>query len=318
MKGVTPAFPERSSSAIVAGGERAATVGRRLESGRSGISSAARGESARPTCAAARAVQAARTRRTLLVSTDPASSLGDVLGVTVSSSPRPVLRAGRLSAANLDAAGAFSAWLSPRRDLLSAIALRGTYLDDEDVGRLLQLSLPGLDEIVGLLAVVRMAATTSCDTVIVDSAPTGHTLRLLDAPDLLTGAARLFDRLQAHHREVVSAVRGRYTADAADQLILELEEEGLALLRMLRDRTVTRMSWVTDAEPMALEETADAIAALSGRGMRPDALIVNRLAASRTMCRWCDARRAVRGTGARAARAPAAGSRLVRVAGVRR
>ena len=142
-----------------------------------------------------------------------------MLGVTVGSSPRRVLRAGRLSAANLDAARAFRRWLAPRRDLLAAIALRGTYLDEEDVGRLLQLSLPGLDEIVGLLAVVRMAATASYD----DGhrrhrAHRPHAAAARAAPSLLGSAARLLDTLQSHHREVVSArARAATRPDAADR-----------------------------------------------------------------------------------------------------
>ena len=65
-----------------------------------------------------------------------------------------------LYAANVDASTAFERWLAPRRALLAAIALRGTYLDDEDVARLLKLSLPGIDEVIGLLEITRMAAAS--------------------------------------------------------------------------------------------------------------------------------------------------------------
>ena len=92
--------------------------------------------------------------------------------------------------------------------------MRGTYLDDEDVARLLALSLPGIDEVIGLIEVVRLGA--GFDRVVVDTAPTGHTLRLLAAPVLLERVAALLDGLQSHHRAVVSALRGAYRADAAD------------------------------------------------------------------------------------------------------
>ena len=87
---------------------------------------------------------------------------------------------------------AFERWLAPRRELLATIALRGTWLDDEDVARLLGLSLPGIDEVVGLLEIARMAraATERSIDVVVDTAPTGHTLRLLAAPALLGRVAR--------------------------------------------------------------------------------------------------------------------------------
>ncbi|HEY7058729.1 MAG TPA: ArsA family ATPase, partial [Vicinamibacterales bacterium] len=244
------------------------------------------------TCAAAFAIRSATRHRTLLVSTDPASSLSDALGLRVGSAPRPVPGSGQLWAANLDAAKVFASWLAPRRDLIASMALRGTYLDEEDVGRLLRLSLPGLDEIVGLLGLVRLASKGRYDEVIVDTAPTGHTLRLLSAPSLFGVAARLLDGFQAHHREVVSALRGRYTADAADRLIVELEADGATLAGMLRDREVTRLSWVCHAEPMALEETADAIATLTASGLRPRTIVANRLGAgSEPSCDWCEARR---------------------------
>ena len=109
------------------------------------------------TCAAIEAVAAARRGPTLLVTTDPASSLSAVLDVEVGSNPAPVRGAAGLYAANVDAARAFQRWLEPRRELLASIALRGTYLDEEDVSRLLNLSLPGIDEIIGLVEVIRLA-----------------------------------------------------------------------------------------------------------------------------------------------------------------
>src|SRR5688572_15041244 len=169
------------------------------------------------------AIDAAAHGRTLLITTDPASSLSAVLDVPVDAEPALVPGTQHLCAANVDAKRAFGRWLSQRRDLVATIAVRGTYLDDEDVARLLKLSLPGIDEVVGLLEVVRMArngepGAARFDRVVVDTAPTGHTLRLLAAPALLGRVARLLDSLQSHHRAVVSALRGSYSGDAADVL----------------------------------------------------------------------------------------------------
>jgi arsenite-transporting ATPase len=244
------------------------------------------------TCAAIFALEAAESGPTLLVTTDPASSLSDALGVRVGSGPAAVRGAKDLYAANIDAAAAFARWLAPRRDLLAAIALRGTYLDEEDVARLLKLSLPGIDEIVGLLEITRMTAEGSAyRTVVVDTAPTGHTLRLLAAPALLGRVAAVLDSLQAHHRTVVSALRGAYHTDAADSLIVELDRDGEALVAALRDRDATTVSWITLPEPMSLEETSDAIAALDASGIRVDRLIVNRMTPHDRDCEWCEARR---------------------------
>ena len=242
------------------------------------------------------AIGAASRRRTRLLTTDPASSLSAVLDVPVGSRPSPVPGAGQLHAANVDARRGFDRWLSERRDLLATIAVRGTYLDDEDVSRLLKLSLPGIDEVVGLLEVVRLATghdeDEPFDQVIVDTAPTGHTLRLLAAPALLARVASLLDSLHSHHRAVVSALRGSYRADAADGLIQDLERDATSLTTLLRDRERTRLTWVTLPEPMAMEETTDAIAALKQAGIVVTRLIVNRMTPPPpSRCTWCIPRR---------------------------
>ena len=217
-----------------------------------------------------------------------------MLDVPVGSVPDAVPGAKGLDVANVDAKRAFQRWLAPRRDVLQTIAVRGTYLDEEDVGRLLKLSLPGIDEVIGLLEVVRMArdADTPYSHVVVDTAPTGHTLRLLAAPVLLGRVAGLLNSLHSHHRAVVSALRGAYRTDAADALILEMDREGEELGALLRDPGISDIAWVTLPEPMALEETSDAIAALEAAGIHVGRLIVNRMTAPPPgRCAWCDARR---------------------------
>jgi len=257
------------------------------------------------TCAAMFAVDSAATRRTLLVTTDPASSLPAVLGTRVGAAPSRVRGTRDLFAASVHAASAFERWLAPRREILSTIALRGTYLDEEDVARLLNLSLPGIDEVIGLVEAMRLGE--GFDRVVVDTAPTGHTLRLLASPVLLGRVAVVLDALQSHHRAVVGALRGSYRADAADALIVELDREAESLAARLRDRSATEVTWVTLPEPMALEETADAIDALESEGIHVDRLIVNRVtprddrpvapqprargSRGEGGCAWCEARR---------------------------
>jgi arsenite/tail-anchored protein-transporting ATPase len=219
--------------------------------------------------------------------------LSAVLKTAVGAAPAVVRGSPRLYAASVDASTAFARWLAPRKDLLAAIALRGTYLDEEDVARLLRLSLPGIDEVIGLLEITRMVGGPErFETVVVDTAPTGHTLRLLAAPALLGRVAGVLDSLQSHHRAVVSALRGSYREDAADSLIAELEQEGETLAAMLRDPAASAVTWVTLPEPMALEETADALAALAAAGIAVCRLVVNRITpASQERCEWCRARR---------------------------
>jgi arsenite-transporting ATPase len=233
------------------------------------------------TCAAAIAFRSAHHCRTLLVSTDPAASVRRSFGF----SGRPA----RLDVRAIDARAAFRAWLAPREDLLAAIAVRGTYLDEDDVHRLLALSLPGIDEVAALLEIVRLSESRY-ERVVVDTAPTGHTLRLLAMPVLAARMAEVLDGLQLHHRGVVRALTGRYREDAADRLIASLAEDSTLLTTRLRDERQSEFVWVTLPEPMALEETADALTALAASRIRVRTLIVNR-ATPRGGCEWDAARR---------------------------
>ena len=213
----------------------------------------------------------------------------------LSAVPRPIpLRRGVLHAAEIDAPRALERWLAERRDTLERIALRGTWLDEDDVSRLLQLSLPGIDELAALFEIARAGRSGRYDLIVVDTAPTGHTLRMLAMPDSLRAVARVFDRMQAKHRVIVEALRGRWTPDAEDALIEAIDAEGRDLWTLLRDPEAVRVSWVTLPESMAIEETVDAAGALSKAGISLHDIIVNRLTPPPDRrCGWCDGRRAL-------------------------
>jgi len=113
-------------------------------------------------------------------------------------------------------------------------------------------------------------------------------------PETLGGLARVFHHMQTKHRVMVQALKGSYAPDESDVLIEEIESEADALSALLRDPEICRMSWVTLPEPMAVEETADAAAALSQAGIPLQDVIVNRVTLPPPRpCGWCDGRRYV-------------------------
>jgi arsenite-transporting ATPase len=247
------------------------------------------------TWAAAQALAAADAgRRVLLVSTDPAHSLGDALRRPLGRAPRAVAtRRGRLHAVELDADRALARWLARHRRHLATIAERGTYLDEDDVARLLRLSFPGVDELMGLMELARLAGTRAHDDIVVDTAPTGHTLRLLAMPDTLRRIAGVLDAMHAKHRFLAGSLGAGYTPDAADALIARLDADGAALQDLLRDPRRAVVAWLTLPEPMALAETDDALRALAGAGLAVRELVVNRVITTRDPgCAACRARAA--------------------------
>jgi arsenite/tail-anchored protein-transporting ATPase len=248
------------------------------------------------TCAAAIAVHAAATgARVLVASTDPAPSLGDALKVPLAPNPRRVkLPNHRLAAVEIDARHSLDRWLAGRKGLLEEIAVQGTWLERDDVVRLLRLSLPGIDEIAALLEISTLADSRQLDLVVVDTAPTGHALRMLAMPDALAAVSAVFHRMREKRRIMEEALRGESRRSAEDALIEEIAGTARGLSQLLRDPRRTRVSWVTLAEPMAVVETADAVEALKAGGIDVSSIIVNGLTrAPGSPCGHCDARRAL-------------------------
>ncbi len=120
-------------------------------------------------------------KRVLLVSTDPASNLDEVLGVTLDASPKAVPGVAGLSALNIDPEQAARAYrervVGPYRGVLPAAAVASI---EEQLSGACTVEIAAFDEFSKLLG--DADATRAFDHVIFDTAPTGHTLRLLELP----------------------------------------------------------------------------------------------------------------------------------------
>jgi arsenite/tail-anchored protein-transporting ATPase len=237
---------------------------------------AGKGGVGKTTCAAAAAVRAAAEgRRVLAVSTDPAHSLGDALGTRLDRRPREI--APDLSAVQLDADRALSRWLGRREGAFRTIADRGTYLDREDIDQLLSLSLPGVDELVGLVELARLSRLAPWDDVVVDTAPTGHTLRLLEMPETLQRLAQVLDDMHAKHRFLSASLGGAWRPDFADRTIAGVEAQARSLRAMLLDPARCSFTWVTLPEALAIDESKMGVEALGALGVCVAVLVVNRV-----------------------------------------
>lgn len=227
------------------------------------------------TCAAALALRSAdRGSRTLLLSTDPAGSLGDALQAPLGGVPEPVPGRPALYAAQLDPAAARDAFLTKWRDVLVAILDRGTYLDRDDVVGLVDASLPGLDETMAVLTLIDLDRD-GWERIVLDTAPTGHALRLLELPAAFSALIALLDAMQEKHRFMVSALTHRYRVDEADRFLASMRQRVEAFRRSLADPSRFAVVLVARAEMLVVEETARYIAALHRLGLSPRAVVVN-------------------------------------------
>ena len=117
-------------------------------------------------------------KRVLLVSTDPASNLDEVLATQLSNHPTPIVGAPGLAAMNINPVEAAAAYrerlIGPMRGLLPESALRSM---EEQLSGSCTVEIAAFDEFSGLIG--DPAASKDYDHVIFDTAPTGHTLRLM-------------------------------------------------------------------------------------------------------------------------------------------
>ncbi|MET9988348.1 arsenical pump-driving ATPase [Streptomyces mutabilis] len=161
-------------SAAVLGGLRAAATRYLFFTGKGGVGKTS-------TASASAVALADGGRRVLLVSTDPASNLNEVLGVTATGTPVAVPEAPGLYAMNIDPAAAAAQYrekvIGPYREALPASAVGQI---EEQLSGACTVEIAAFNEFVALLT--DPAITTRFDHVVFDTAPTGHTLRLLSLP----------------------------------------------------------------------------------------------------------------------------------------
>ncbi len=244
---------------------------------------AGKGGVGKTTCAAALAARsAALGSTTLLLSTDPARSLGAALGTIVGVTPAPVAGRERLFAMQLDAQHERDAFLQRWRSVLIAILDRGTYLSPDDVAGFVDDALPGADEAMAVLALLELEREPRWNRIVVDTAPTGHTLRLLALPETFRAVIALLERMQQKHRFMVQMLARRYRSDDADAFIAEMQERVDALREALTDAERTAVALVTRLEPMVVAETVRYAQSLEKMSIRVGAIVINALPAPLT------------------------------------
>ena len=127
------------------------------------------------------------------------------------------------------------------------------------------MSIPGIDELVALLEIVRLAQAGDYHLVVVDTAPTGHTLRLLAAPAAVVAVADVLEGLQREHRLIREQLARVGRPDAADRLIALLAGQARETGALLKDPLRTTFRWVLLPERLSVAESEDGLRALEPR-----------------------------------------------------
>jgi arsenite-transporting ATPase len=264
-------------------------------------------------CSAALAVRFASPRggskATLVVSTDPAHSLSDAFDQDLSGG-KPVRIEGSvhgagaadddeplplwgmqidLEGAKRELRGALEAGGAKGfNDFLDSLGLGAiaAQLKDLELGELMDTPPPGVDEAVAIARVVQLLKAPEYarfERVVFDTAPTGHTLRLLTLPDFVDASVGKIIRLRARLTAAADAVRSIVTGgkapapDPAVQKLDALRAEMDAARALFRDRRATEFLIVTIPTVMAAAESARLAAALRREGVPLRAVVVNQV-----------------------------------------
>ena len=207
------------------------------------------------TVSAAAALHFAGTRKTILFTTDPASNLSDLLGGSPSGD-------GRLVVEEIDADALYATFLDRNLEFFLEAGDRGTYLDRDELRRFFALSVPGVDELMAWMHIGELVEANPDALVVVDTAPTGHTLRMLSSSAHFRQLAMALDALQEKHRAMVRQFTRRASHDALDDFIADFEARADARRQLLSDPERTAFVPVTLPEPLVTEQTIRLVDAL--------------------------------------------------------
>ena len=199
-------------------------------------------------------------RRVLLVTTDPASNLGDVFGQVIGMDPTPIPACPGLEAEEVDpvqlAAQYRESVVGPYRGVRPDDAIANI---EEQLSGSCTVEIAAFDRFASLLSSDEIAQTY--DNVIFDTAPTGHTLRMLELPSAWTS----YLNQNTTGTSCLGQLAGLGPKRDAYRRAMEV----------LRDGNSTALVLVSRAQTLALGEAARAAAELSGVGIRPRLLVVN-------------------------------------------
>ena len=226
--------------------------------------------------AATAAAAAARGSKVLVLSTDPAHSLADAIGVRLGATPTEVDTG--LYGMQVDAQRAFEqTWRDIQAYLAGLLERAGVdALQAEEL-----TVLPGAEEVLALLEVTRQVTCGPWDLVVVDCAPTGETLRLLALPEALSWyVERVFPaqrRALRAVRPLLSRVSGPSVPredvfDAVERLHRELLQ-----VRAVLTAPSTSVRLVLTPEAVVVAEARRTLTSLALYGYRVDTLIANRV-----------------------------------------
>jgi len=233
--------------------------------------------------------------RVLLVSSDPAHSTSDSLGVDIGTEPTPVHGVEGLYGLEMDPESKLSNLLPKLGNMvdgmnsgggLGGLGGLGMMLDPSAKQELDEIKsdvktsdmiLPGLDEALAFDELLKHVEDPNWDVIVFDTAPTGHTLRFLSLPEIIESWSGRLIRLMRVSGGIRSMLFGRKESEEMKQELERFRNRVLHVRRVLSDSQLTSFTLVTIPEKMGVNETVRAYNSLIDYQLPVSACIVNRV-----------------------------------------
>ncbi|KAL1837113.1 hypothetical protein VTJ49DRAFT_4276 [Mycothermus thermophilus] len=243
------------------------------------------------------AIQLAKVRRSvLLISTDPAHNLSDAFSQKFGKEARQVDGFDNLYAMEIDPNGSIQDLMAGQTDGADGNDMGGMAGMMQD----LAFAIPGIDEAMSFAEVLKQVKSLSYETIIFDTAPTGHTLRFLQFPSVLEKALAKVSQLSSQYGSLLNGVLGGSGALPNGANLNEMMEK-LETLRaaisevnaQFKDDRLTTFVCVCIPEFLSLYETERMIQELASYGIDTHCIVVNQLLFPKpgSDCEQCTARR---------------------------
>ena len=199
-------------------------------------------------------------KKVLLVSTDPASNIDEIFGQVIGTEPGPITGVAGLSALNVDPEKAAEEYrekvIGPYRGVLPDVAIASM---EEQLSGACTVEIAAFDQFTNLIGDTEV--TEAFDHVIFDTAPTGHTLRLLSLPTAWSGY-------------IQNTVSGTTCLGPLEGMV-EKKDIYAASMNALADGVRTVLVLVSRPEPAALNEAARTSEELGEIGVANMSLVIN-------------------------------------------
>jgi arsenite-transporting ATPase len=229
------------------------------------------------TMAATTAIELATEHKVLIFTTDPAPSLADSFGQLIGNEPTPIASVQNLFAMEINARKVMEEFKQQYGGEILDILQQGTYLADEETEDMFRLDIPGLDEMMSLKKIIDFMDSSNYQQYIVDTAPTGHTLRLLMLPELLDNWIKFLASLRWRYHAVSRQFSRENRVEKADEFLFDMKKTVKKVKALFQNAEKTEFVVVTIAEKMGISETEDLLRSLAQMHIPSKHIIINNI-----------------------------------------